>query len=188
MPRNTLVAALFVTGAAGLSACTVESTAPAAAANAGIVAEANASATVKQELAALRAALAPYHRIELATAADWPTAITSCWYSTAGAMGYHYANTERFDGVIDPLRPEALVYEPLPGGKYKLVAAEFIVPIAAWTEEMPPRLFGQSFHRNDGLGIYALHVWAWKANPAGMFAAWNTNVSCQYAAESEDRS
>lgn len=187
MPRNMFIAVLMAT-AAGLAACATEPSAVAAQQHAGAVADVRTSATVNQDLAALRSALAPYHRLELATASDWPTAITSCWYSGAGAMGYHYANPERFDATIDPLRPEALVYEPLAGGKYKLVAAEYIVPYAAWPSATPPQLYGQEFHRLDALGIYALHVWAWEANPAGMFIPWNSKVSCKYAAESEDRS
>ncbi len=26
--------------------------------------------------------------------------------------------------------------------------------------------------------FYALHVWAWRSNPDGVFADWNPNVSC----------
>jgi hypothetical protein len=26
--------------------------------------------------------------------------------------------------------------------------------------------------------FYELHVWAWRHNPAGMFADWNPNVAC----------
>jgi hypothetical protein len=26
--------------------------------------------------------------------------------------------------------------------------------------------------------FYALHVWAWRPNPSGVFADWNTKVSC----------
>ncbi len=27
-------------------------------------------------------------------------------------------------------------------------------------------------------GFYDLHVWAWKGNPLGTFADWNSRVSC----------
>ena len=26
--------------------------------------------------------------------------------------------------------------------------------------------------------LWTLHVWVWKPNPAGIFNAWNTRVSC----------
>jgi hypothetical protein len=44
---------------------------------------------------------------------------------------------------------------------------------------------GQTFHFNSSpnrYGIpafYALHVWAWKHNPHGMFVDWNPKVSCE---------
>jgi hypothetical protein len=44
---------------------------------------------------------------------------------------------------------------------------------------------GQVFHYNTApnrYGIpafYALHVWAWRDNPGGPFADWNSTVSCR---------
>jgi len=29
--------------------------------------------------------------------------------------------------------------------------------------------------------VWALHVWAWRENPSGLYANWNPKVSCQYA-------
>jgi hypothetical protein len=58
---------------------------------------------------------------------------------------------------------------------------EYIVPAAAWDQagnRTPPMLFGQTFHLNEQLGVYALHAWIWKHNPAGVFADWNPRVSC----------
>ena len=34
-----------------------------------------------------------------------------------GAMGIHYANVGLIDGTADPLRPEALIYEPGTNGE-----------------------------------------------------------------------
>jgi hypothetical protein len=49
---------------------------------------------------------------------------------------------------------------------------------------------GQLFHYNSSpnrYGIpayYALHVWAWRRNPRGVFMDWNPRVSCDgYVAE-----
>jgi hypothetical protein len=84
-----------------------------------------------------------------------------------------------------PTRPEALIYEPR-GGKLELVDVEYIVIAAAWdaANKTPPTLMGQLFHYNPSpnrYGIpafYALHVWAWRPNPDGVFADWNPRVSC----------
>jgi hypothetical protein len=146
--------------------------------------------TLNVQLAALRRATAPFHNFEKATQQfGYGTQVTTCWYhSGLGGQGYHYG---RLDRIMDPtvklLEPELLMYEPLPGGGYRLVGVEYIVPIDAWPGSAPPVLLGQEFHRNEGLGIYALHVWVWPVNPSGMFADWNPNVSCEHAAESVDR-
>jgi hypothetical protein len=39
-------------------------------------------------------------------------------------------------------------------------------------------LFGQTFERNESLGVYALHAWVWKNNPSGIFVGYNPTVSC----------
>src|SRR5262245_30715384 len=44
--------------------------------------------------------------------------------SDAGAMGLHYVNMELVgDGVLDPARPEIVIYEPTPSGRLKLTGA-----------------------------------------------------------------
>jgi hypothetical protein len=95
-----------------------------------------------------------------------------------GGMGYHYVNTDLLGGAQPEItKPQALLYEPAANGSLKLVAVEYVVPIAAWTGATPPRLFGQDFTPN-AFGLYALHVWLYKENPSGMFADWNPTVSC----------
>lgn len=145
--------------------------------------------SVNKQLAALRRATAPFHNIDKAIQADYDTPITPCWYhSELGAMGYHYGNLEYLEnGEVDLLKPEALMYEPGPDGHYRLVGMEYIVPVAAWQGEGNPTLLGQEYHHNEGLGLYTLHIWLWRNNPAGLFANWNPKVSCEYAEESEDR-
>jgi hypothetical protein len=104
-----------------------------------------------------------------------------------GAMGVHYANSTLFaDPAIDAGKPEALVYEPEPNGKLKLVALEYVVLKAAWdaTHASPPELFGHTFNftpagnRFNLPPYYSLHAWIWKPNPAGMFEMWNPDVHC----------
>ena len=104
-----------------------------------------------------------------------------------GAMGVHFVNGDLVgDGLIDVKRPEALMYETK-AGRHHLVGVEYIVLADAWNarNQAPPTLMGQSFHYTGSpnrYGIpafYALHVWAWKPNPHGMFADWNPGVSCE---------
>ena len=102
----------------------------------------------------------------------------------AGGMGVHFFNVGLM-GKLDPLQPQVLVYEPV-GGRLRLVAAEYFVPLAPDVKERP-QLFGRPF---DGpmaghhplmphdLKHYDLHVWLWKKNPAGMFAPTNPSVKC----------
>jgi hypothetical protein len=151
-------------------------------------ADAPRAPVLDQSLAALRRATAPFHNFELADQAGYGAQITPCWYHRElGAMGYHYGNPGLIDGTVSLLEPEILMYEPGPAGHRRLVGMEYIVPIAAWEGATPPSLMGQEFHRNDALGIFALHVWLWRMNPRGLFADWNPTVSCEHAAESEDR-
>jgi hypothetical protein len=114
----------------------------------------------------------------------------------AGAMGLHFAKQEFLDhppmtatGEIDPTRPQIVIYEPLPGGRLRLIGADYVLFADAWDKAHPgnpPQLMGQLFHYFEspnrfGLpAFYTLHVWAWKENPNGAFVNWHPNVSCQH--------
>jgi hypothetical protein len=105
-----------------------------------------------------------------------------------GAMGIHFANGALIgDGVLDPRRPELLIYEQR-GNRLRLVGVEFLVLAADWDAHSPmapPVLMGQHFqyvgapNRYKLPAFYELHVWAWRDNPNGMFVDWNTAVSCE---------
>jgi hypothetical protein len=108
--------------------------------------------------------------------------------SDSGAMGLHYVNSAIVNsGILDPTRPQIVIYEPTPSGSLQLIGADFLVIADAWnaTHLGPPQLMGQLFHLFDapnrfGLpAFYTLHVWAWKDNPSGAFVNWHPNVSCQ---------
>ena len=44
-----------------------------------------------------------------------------------GAMGLHYVNFPLvLDGVLDPARPEIVIYEPLPNGREKKTYGDFV--------------------------------------------------------------
>lgn len=141
-------------------------------------------ASVQDSLAELRDATAPYHRPEAAQAAgyDLVPGLDHCFNNPGvGAMGYHYINTSLLDTMVNFLRPEVMVYTPGPNGILQLGAVEYVVPAAAWDAEGHdhlPMVLGQHFHLNPGLGVYILHIWIWKNNPAGIFEDWNPKVSC----------
>ena len=104
-----------------------------------------------------------------------------------GAMGLHYVNLSLVtDNVLDPTRPEIVIYEPLPNGRLKLIGADFLVFAGGWhaTNQATPQLGGQLMHLFESPNrfvlpdFYTLHVWAWKDNPSGTFSNWHSNVSC----------
>ena len=105
----------------------------------------------------------------------------------SGAMGVHYVKGALIQsGVIDAARPQALVYEPLPDGRLRLAALEYVVFQSTWdaSHKDPPTLFGQKFMltpAGNRFGLppfYSLHAWVWKHNPTGTFEPWNPQVHC----------
>ena len=135
---------------------------------------------VRRDLEVLRAATTGFHDIAQAWAAGYPTTMPKCIAdSTMGGMGYHLVDRTHFDDKLDIERPEMLIYAPATEGKVELVAVEYVVPYRAVPSTAnPPRLFGQDLKRYDQLNYWALHVWAWRRNPAGLFADWNPTVRC----------
>ena len=152
-----------------------------------------------QALAALRDTTDQYHDVALAVAAGYRASSAGCESSVEGAMGVHYGHpallgliprsnpTTGTNAVIDPLRPEVLMYEPRPDGSRRLVGVEFVVYRAAWDAANPsqtPTFYGVPFDQKFGSDAhghadhYELHVWLWRNNPQGMFAPWNPKVSC----------
>jgi len=94
-------------------------------------------------------------------------------------MGWHYINQAFVDdGRFDPSKPELLVYADDPcGGKRKLVAVEYAVPLTA-SRRAPQGFFGNAdeWDRNTTYGIWTLHAWLYEYNPDGVFAPFNPRV------------
>ncbi len=137
--------------------------------------------------AATRATTAAYHDLAAATAAGYGL-FPGCFAHPDGGMGIHYVDFSSVaDGKVDPLKPEALVYEPLQGGDLRLVAVEWVVIAAGWTGSAPPEVFGQPLEFVDSpneFGLppfYELHAWIWQPNSLGMFSEWNPAVTCAQA-------
>ncbi len=95
-----------------------------------------------------------------------------------GGMGYHWANPSLVDPVVDPLKPEVVLYAKGPGGNLQLVALEYIVVNVG----QPAPMFGDQPFDVGGAPLpvphWSLHVWLYENNPSGMFAPFNPNVSC----------
>lgn len=134
----------------------------------------------RQAVAQVRRATSRFHDLATAQAAGYTNQYPAgCAQSPDGAQGFHYLNPALVDATVDLLRPELVMYEPGPDGTLHLVGVDYVVPLTA--SATPPTLLGVPFMRNEPLGVWALHIWAWRPNPSGMFAAWNPKVSCAYA-------
>lgn len=142
------------------------------------------------DLSSAKAASARFHSLKQAEKAGYglppggPLHECIASFDGTGAMGFHYINGGLLDGVVDPAAPEALVYAEDKKGKLRLVALEYVVFAADWTDEHPPMLFGEMFMFTDAPNryeippFYALHAWIWEDNPSGTFASFNPNVTC----------
>jgi hypothetical protein len=149
----------------------------------------------KSEVSALKRATAQYHDLQAAKGAGYVTELPqtaefgggTCIVDVEtpldGAMGIHMVDTRsggRLDGMLDPSEPEALLYERRNDGTLKLTGVEYIVAGGA-----RPSLYGRRFDETN-LGrygdpattVWTLHAWVWKPNPNGMFAQWNSRVTC----------
>jgi hypothetical protein len=139
-------------------------------------------------LAQVRAATASYHQLQRALDSGYgPLHECTDHEGGLGAMGQHYVAGDAVDDTdFDLTRPEVLVYEPMPNGRSKLVAVEFVVFADAWAQvsSNPPRLFGrdlalvESPNRYGVPAFWQIHVWLWENNPSGTFSDWNPKVSC----------
>jgi len=141
-------------------------------------------------LSEVRRVTARYHQLDRALADGYGTFYVCTDNQTpgVGAMGQHYVNGDLVgDPALDPLHPEVLVYEPMPNGRSRLVALEYVVLQADWHAafgDTTPSLFGQELEAvgaGNRYGLppfYELHVWLWKYNPSGLFSDWNPRVSC----------
>lgn len=191
MPYTSLIAArtaritIATIAAALLAACSSDTPPTASPLHAShAVGSTNEALTSEQRegVASVRQATAGLHIFANAQAAGYTVQYPAgCAQSPLGVQGFHYLNPALVDGEIELLRPELVMYEPQRDGSLQLIGVDYVVPFTAWTAEEPPTLLGVPFMRNEPLGVWALHIWAWRPNPSGMFAMWNPNASCKYA-------
>jgi hypothetical protein len=161
-----------------------------------LTAQSPALPSVSPELARVRAALDKYRDPVVAVHDGYFSSVGCIEYPEGGregtmhyapgGMGVHFLNMQLMGPTLDPARPQVLIYEP-DGDKLRLVAAEWFVPVAAAPGGARPAIFGRELEgpmeghhplMPEGLHHYDLHVWLWKANPAGVFAPTNPALKC----------
>lgn len=136
-------------------------------------------------LAVARAATAKYHDIDVALA-DGYIPVSECVEGPDGAMGIHYMNPALAAEPVDLRHPAFLLYLP-DGDDMRLIGIEYFQADAdqdLTTDSDRPSLLGQAFdgpmpgHGPGAPVHYDLHVWIWSHNPDGMYAEYNSALSC----------
>jgi hypothetical protein len=131
----------------------------------------------RRALASARAATAKYHDVSEGIADGFVPVSPCIAVPGLGAMGIHYGNFARAGNPnLNAAEPETLLYMPDEDGDLRLVGLEYLR--FGPPTQPAPTLFGQEFQYDSRLGAYALHVWAWRNNPGGMFAPFNSKLSC----------
>jgi hypothetical protein len=145
---------------------------------------------VLRDLARVRQATAKYQDVNAALA-DGFVPTPNCVASPDGGMGIHYINPPRLmDTEVNILEPEILLYAEV-GGTLKLIGVEYWFSIGPPDTPVPdpappaPVIFGipmdgpMEAHEPGQPPHYDLHAWVWQANPSGILAPFNPNVSCE---------
>ncbi len=139
---------------------------------------------VRDEITALREATRPFHDVTAAIRAGYAADVAACIvHEHHGAMGYHHINRSYIERDISVERPQFLLYERMPGGRYRLNGVEFFIPYRLWPRDSTPPVFlRQRMKPEDSFQYWYLHVWVWRDNPEGTFADFNPVVHCPDAA------
>lgn len=92
-------------------------------------------------------------------------------------MGRHLLKEALLDATFDAERPEFLVYMEDLGGRMKLVAVEYAVPLKL-TDTPPDGFTGGAdvWFRDERFDFWKLHAWIFRDNPDGMFNPTNRRV------------
>ncbi len=149
---------------------------------------AGAATARNDDLAKIKAATSRFHSLSQAEAAGYGPFYVCAEEPGVGTMGQHYVKAPLVDDWhVDPLQPEALVYEPKKHGGYQLVALEYVVVAATIPAgQAVPTVLGQPMtfvaggtNRYGLPDFYQRHVWLYDSNPLGLFNDWNPTVSCR---------
>ena len=92
-------------------------------------------------------------------------------------MGRHLLKEALVDATFDAERPEVLVYMEDLGGRMKLVAVEYAVPLNL-TSTAPEGFPGGAdvWFPDERFQLWTLHAWVFRENPDGIFHATNRRV------------
>lgn len=127
----------------------------------------------EQELSRVRAAIAPFADKRNAIAAGYNVDVTG--YRTH--MGHHFLNGNLIDGKFEIEKPEVMLYAPYGGDTAKLVAVEYVTPIADLNNPPPvPEGFtgkDDVWEVNTEFHLWTLHVWVGLENTDGIFSPHN---------------
>ena len=140
----------------------------------------SSATNIDADTARLRAATASFRSRDAALAAGYAVRNPACIaHPTMGAMGFHLDNDALKDDRIEVERPEVLVYRRTAAGEYELTGVEYMVPFSAHPPTLPaPTVMGQELKPFAPGKFWYRHVWAWLANPSGLFEDWNPRISC----------
>jgi hypothetical protein len=129
----------------------------------GVTSAATADRGGKSDLSALKNATARFHDVDQAIASG-RVDLGLC----VDQMGQHYANPQTFDGTVDPLDPEAMVYADDGKGHLRLVAVEWVATVPGLS------VMGHDLH--PAFGLYVRHAWIWAPNPVDPWADMNPRI------------
>lgn len=125
------------------------------------------------ELSRVRAAIAPFAEKRNAIAAGYNVDVTG--YRTH--MGHHFLNGNLVDDKFEIDKPEVMLYAPYGSDTAKLVAVEYVTPIADLSSPPPvPEGFtgkDDVWEINTEFHLWTLHVWVGLDNTEGIFASHN---------------
>ena len=145
------------------------------------------TAELAQLVSEVRAFTADFRDLSVAEVSGYGKFLDCFVNREIGGMGQHFVHgTLVGDDALDPLQPEALVYEPTANGDMVLVAFEYLVFADVWDPNdegrEAPVLFDQPFHLKTNIPdtppVWALHIWLWAHNPEGLFADYNPTIFC----------
>ncbi|MGH7560750.1 MAG: hypothetical protein ACRENB_07005 [Gemmatimonadales bacterium] len=135
---------------------------------------------VREGFTRVRAATAGFVSLDSAVAVGYARDVPRCFVDEHhGAMGFHHINRAWVDAKVEVEKPEILLFERHPGGRYVLNGVEYIIPFRVWPKDStPPTIMGQTLKQEHQLNLWYLHMWIWTDNPSGLFADWNPSVKC----------
>jgi hypothetical protein len=141
------------------------------------------SPEVQEGFKRVRTATAPFKTLDSAVAVGYARDVPRCFADDHhGAMGFHHVNRGYVDAKAEVEKPEILLYERHPDGRYALNGVEYIIPYRLWPRDsVPPTIMGEKMKQEDQLSLWYLHMWAWTENSAGLFADYNPGVKCPAA-------